>query len=128
MRTPYYLVTDGELTLQLHPAEEGGYTVTCPWDPALITEADSLEEAFEMARDAQEALLESRKQGIAAPAASRRRKSQAATTASGTDTPVADLPETAPLIAPIEGVVKRPIRRRVIRASETVPMSRRKGK
>jgi antitoxin HicB len=47
-----YIVTDGELTLLLEVAEEGGYTVTCPFDPALITEADTLEEAFEMARDA----------------------------------------------------------------------------
>jgi antitoxin HicB len=33
-------------------AEEGGYAVTSPFIPGLVTEADSLEEAFEMARDA----------------------------------------------------------------------------
>lgn len=47
-----YIVTDGELTLTLEVAEEGGYVVTSPFDPALITEAETLEEAFEMARDA----------------------------------------------------------------------------
>ena len=45
----HFVVTDGKLVLHLHPAEEGGYTVTCPFDPALITEADTLEEAFVMA-------------------------------------------------------------------------------
>ena len=47
-----YTVTDGKLVLILEPAEEGGYLVTCPFDPALITEAETVEEAFEMARDA----------------------------------------------------------------------------
>jgi predicted RNase H-like HicB family nuclease len=47
-----YIVTDGELTLQLEVAEEGGYTVTSPFVPGLVTEAETLEEAFEMARDA----------------------------------------------------------------------------
>ncbi len=55
-----YIVTDGELTLVLEEAEEGGFTVTCPYDSALITEADTLQEAFEMARDAAAALKESR--------------------------------------------------------------------
>jgi predicted RNase H-like HicB family nuclease len=38
--------------LFLWPAEEGGYNVTSPLDPALITQGDTLEEAFAMARDA----------------------------------------------------------------------------
>jgi predicted RNase H-like HicB family nuclease len=58
--TKHYQVTDGNLVLDLWPAEEGGYTVTCPHDPALITEADTLEEAFLMAYDAQEGLREAR--------------------------------------------------------------------
>ena len=45
-------VSDGKLMLLLAPAEEGGYIVTSPLDPELITEADSVEEAFVMARDA----------------------------------------------------------------------------
>ena len=52
----HYTVSDGELVLFLWPAEERGYNVTSPLDPALITQAETLEEAFEMARDAMELL------------------------------------------------------------------------
>ena len=45
-------IGDGKLMLVLEPAEEGGYIVTSPLDPELITEAESLEDAFVMARDA----------------------------------------------------------------------------
>jgi len=55
-----YTVSDGQLVLTLTPAEEGGFVVTSPMDPELITEADSLPEAFEMAHDALEALKKSR--------------------------------------------------------------------
>lgn len=55
-----YTVSDGELALTLEPAEEGGYIVTSPLDPELITQAETLEEAFANARDAAEALRESR--------------------------------------------------------------------
>ena len=54
----HYTVSDGELVLFLWPAEEGGYGITSPLDPALISQAETLEEAFMMARDAW-ALLES---------------------------------------------------------------------
>jgi predicted RNase H-like HicB family nuclease len=47
-----YTVTDGKMVLVLEVAEEGGFTVTAPFIPGLVTEADTLEEAFEMARDA----------------------------------------------------------------------------
>lgn len=47
-----YIVTDGEMVLELEVAEEGGYTVTAPYIKGLVTEAETLEEAFEMARDA----------------------------------------------------------------------------
>ena len=47
-----YIVTDGKMVLVLESDEEGGYTVTSPYDPALITQAETIEEAFEMARDA----------------------------------------------------------------------------
>jgi predicted RNase H-like HicB family nuclease len=50
--TDKFIVSDGTLVLQLEVAEEGGYTVTSPFVPELVTEAESLEEAFEMARDA----------------------------------------------------------------------------
>ncbi|MBI2924005.1 MAG: type II toxin-antitoxin system HicB family antitoxin [Planctomycetes bacterium] len=55
-----FTVTDGRLVLELEPAEEGGYVVTSPINPELITEAESVEEAFEMARDALQALAQSR--------------------------------------------------------------------
>ena len=48
----HYTVSDGELVLFLWPAEEGGYGITSPLDPALISQAETLEEAFMMARDA----------------------------------------------------------------------------
>lgn len=46
-------------TLIFTPAEEGGYTVTCPALPGLVTEGDTLDEAREMATDAIKAYLES---------------------------------------------------------------------
>ena len=55
-----YTVSDGKMVLTLEVAEEGGFLVRCPFDPALITEADTLAEAFEMAYDAAEALKASR--------------------------------------------------------------------
>ncbi len=49
-------------------AEEGGYVVTCPALPGLITEGDTLEEAREMARDAVQVYLESlHKDGLPMP-------------------------------------------------------------
>jgi antitoxin HicB len=54
----HYTVSDGELVLFLWPAEEGGYDVTSPLDPELITQAESVEEAFVMARDVLELLTE----------------------------------------------------------------------
>lgn len=57
---PRYTVSDGKLVLNLETAEEGGYIVTSPLDPELITEADTLEEAFDNARDAAQALKEAR--------------------------------------------------------------------
>jgi len=53
-------VRDGKLILMLEEAEEGGFIVTSPLDPELVTEGDSVEECFEMARDALEALKASR--------------------------------------------------------------------
>lgn len=60
MKATQYTVSDGELVLTLEPAEEGGYVVTSPFDPELITQAESVEEAFANARDAADALRESR--------------------------------------------------------------------
>ncbi|MCC6682193.1 MAG: type II toxin-antitoxin system HicB family antitoxin [Phycisphaeraceae bacterium] len=55
-----YTVSDGSLVLTLTEAEEGGFVVTSPMDPELITEAETVAEAFEMARDALEGLRKSR--------------------------------------------------------------------
>ena len=55
-----YTVSDGKLVLILEVAEEGGYVVTSPLDPELITQAETLEEAFANARDAAQALKQSR--------------------------------------------------------------------
>ena len=49
------------MVLILEAAEEGGFIVTSPLDPELITQAETLTEAFENARDAADALNESRK-------------------------------------------------------------------
>ena len=56
-----YTVSDGQMVLTLEAAEEGGYVVTSPFDPELVTQAESISEAFENARDAADALNESRK-------------------------------------------------------------------
>ena len=55
-----YTVSDGELVLTLEPLLEedgGGYGVTSPLEPQLVTEAETIEQAFEMARDAIEGLV-----------------------------------------------------------------------
>ena len=51
-----YTVSDGKVVLTLEEVEEGGYIVTSPLDPQLITEAETIREAFENARDAMAAL------------------------------------------------------------------------
>ena len=51
-----FMISDGDMVLTLEPADEGGYLVTSPFDPELVTEAETIEEAFEMARDAAEGL------------------------------------------------------------------------
>jgi antitoxin HicB len=56
-----YTVSNGKLVLTLQEAEEGGYVVTSPLDPQLITEAETVAEAFENARDALAALAASRR-------------------------------------------------------------------
>ncbi|MGA2032566.1 MAG: type II toxin-antitoxin system HicB family antitoxin [Thermoguttaceae bacterium] len=55
-----YTVSDGKLVLTLQAAPEGGYVVTSPLDPELITEAETIDEAFANARDAASALKQAR--------------------------------------------------------------------
>jgi predicted RNase H-like HicB family nuclease len=45
-------------TFVFTPEPEGGYTVTCPALPGLVTYGETLDEAREMARDAMEGLIE----------------------------------------------------------------------
>ncbi len=51
-----YTVSDGKLVLTFDPQPEGGYVVTSPLDPELITEAETIQEGFENAADAMEML------------------------------------------------------------------------
>lgn len=51
-------VSKYNFTVIFTPAEEGGYVVTCPVLPGLVTEGDTLEEARQMAREAVEGYLE----------------------------------------------------------------------
>jgi antitoxin HicB len=60
--------TEYNFTVLFEPAAEGGYVVTCPALPGLVTEGDTLAEARRMARDAIRAYLESlRKDGEPIP-------------------------------------------------------------
>ena len=47
-----------KIPLLLTPQVEGGYTVTSPLLPELVTEGDSLDEALENVKDAFAAVLE----------------------------------------------------------------------
>jgi len=47
------------LPLVLEPQPEGGYTITCPLLPELITEADTFEEVLPNVSDALTAVVES---------------------------------------------------------------------
>lgn len=47
-----------KLPLLLEPQPEGGYTITCPLLPNLITEADSLDQVIPNVADALAALIE----------------------------------------------------------------------
>ncbi len=51
-RAKRYTISDGKLVLTLEEAERGWYCVSSPLEPSLQTQAKSIPEAFEMARDA----------------------------------------------------------------------------
>lgn len=55
-----YTVSDGKLVIVLEDAAEGGFIVTSPLDPSLITEAETVREAFDAARDGLRTLAEAR--------------------------------------------------------------------
>lgn len=50
-----------KLPLVLEPQPEGGYTITCPLLPELITEADTMEEVYGNVADALAAIIEAYK-------------------------------------------------------------------
>ncbi len=55
-------------TVILEPDEDGGYVVTCPSLPGVVTEGETVEEALAMAKDAIAGYLESlRKDGLPIP-------------------------------------------------------------
>jgi antitoxin HicB len=45
-------------TFVFAPEQEGGFTVTCPALPGLVTYGETLQEAREMAQDAMDGLIE----------------------------------------------------------------------
>jgi len=49
------------MVLYLQDADEGGFVATTPLDPELITEAETIEDAFRNAYDAAKALKQARK-------------------------------------------------------------------
>lgn len=55
-----YTVSDGKMVLSFQEAPEGGYVVTCPLEPELVTEAQTIDEAFVNASDAIKSLRRSR--------------------------------------------------------------------
>ena len=65
LRLLSYIITDMEangkysFTMLFEPAEDGGYVVTCPALPGLVTEGGTMEEARRMAEDALRGYLES---------------------------------------------------------------------
>ena len=78
-----YTVSDGKLVLTLEEAQEGGFIVTSPLEPSLTTQAETISEAFVMARDALALLREwrqelRRKARPPAKTATRRRSRQLA--------------------------------------------------
>jgi antitoxin HicB len=52
-------VGEYSFTVLVEPNEPDGYLVTCPALPGIVTEGDTLDEAFAMAKDAIEGYLKS---------------------------------------------------------------------
>lgn len=57
-QTPVH-VGEYSFTVLIEPNEPDGYLVTCPALPGLVTEGDTLDEAYAMAQDAIQLYLES---------------------------------------------------------------------
>jgi len=52
-------VGDYSFTILVEPNDPDGYLVTCPALPGLVTQGDTLDEAYEMAKDAIQIYVES---------------------------------------------------------------------
>ncbi len=50
----------GKLVVVISRAKEGGYVVTSPFDPELLTQSETIDEAIAMAKDAHKTLTEAR--------------------------------------------------------------------
>ena len=55
----FHAMAEYSYTVLFEAADEGGFVVTCPALPGLVTEGDTLEEARTMAQDAIRGYLES---------------------------------------------------------------------
>ncbi len=55
-----YHVSDGDWLLTFTEDDDGWYCITCPSMPGLVTQARTLAEGFEMARDARDLLMRGR--------------------------------------------------------------------
>jgi len=73
-----YTISDGKPVLTLQDAEEGVFVVSSPLYPGLWTQAESVSEAFENARDALKALVPARRRPLPGPPGQRKRKERAA--------------------------------------------------
>jgi predicted RNase H-like HicB family nuclease len=59
MQNVPFQVGEYSFTVLVEPNEPDGYLVTCPALPGLVTEGDTLDEAYEMAHDAIQVYVES---------------------------------------------------------------------
>jgi len=58
---PRYTVSDGRMVLTLEPCSDGGFAVSSPLDPELLTQGETIEECFANAKDAARSLRASRR-------------------------------------------------------------------
>lgn len=66
-----YTVAIGDLVVVIKKDKDGDYIVTCPFDPELITQGRTLDEAVAMAKDAKKTLEAARKKPARKPRAKR---------------------------------------------------------